>query len=139
MQSVLIIWPMVILALFTLAIYVPLSRARVNTVKSGKAKAGDYRLMNNEPEESLKISNAIRNQYETPVLYYAACLAAYVTGNAGTAIIVLAWLFAAVKIAHVLVQITSNRIRIRRPLFMVAYLLLILLWIFLAFSLVASG
>ncbi len=139
MDSVMIIWPMVLLALFTLAIYIVLSRARVGTVKTGKAKVGDYKLMQNEPEESLKVSNAIRNQYESPVLFYAACLSAYVTGNAGAAMIVLAWLFAISKIAHTWVQVTTNKVRHRRPLFMIAYFVLILMWVFLGFSLIAAG
>ncbi|MEO0330056.1 MAG: MAPEG family protein, partial [Pseudomonadota bacterium] len=103
-----IFWPMIILALVTLGVYLPMSKARVAGVKSGKIKARTYKLNEGEPEESLKYSNAIRNQYETPVLFYASCLTAFVSGNAGTAMIVLAWAYALSKTVHLFVHITSN-------------------------------
>ena len=137
MNSELIIWPMVLLALSTLFLYVPMSRARVSAVREGKAKASDFRLNTSEPEESAKLNNAIRNQYETPVLFYAVCLAAYVTENAGAAMIALAWLYLVLKLCHILVHITSNKLRLRRPLFMCAYFVLLAMWLGLAGHLLA--
>ena len=137
MNPIMIIWPMVILALVTLAIYFPMSRARVASVKSGKVKGSVYKLNEGEPEESKLFNGAIRNQYESPVLFYAVCVAAYATGNAGVLMIVLAWIFAIVKSIHVYVHISSNNLRVRRPVFMVAYFTLIALWI--VFALQMSG
>lgn len=129
MNPDLIFWPMIILALYTLGLYVPMSRARVSAVKSGKVKASAFKLNEGEPEESRRINNAIANQYQVPILFYAVCLAAYVSGNAGSLMIVLAWAFTLAKIAHSLIHVTTNKLRHRRPMFMLAYFILILMWL----------
>jgi len=123
---------MVILALATLYLYVPMSKARVKSVVDGKVKGSVYKLNVGEPEESLRFTRAISNQYETPTLYYAVCLAAYVTSNTSVAMIVLAWAFGLLKVVHTYVHVTTNNLRHRRPIFMMCYLILILLWIVFA-------
>ncbi|MFK5977831.1 MAG: MAPEG family protein [Rhizobiaceae bacterium] len=135
MQSSLILWPMVILALATLYLYIPMSKARVKSVKDGKVKAAVYRLNQGEPEESMLFNRAIANQYESPTLFYAVCLAAYVSSNASMTMIVLAWAYALSKIAHSYVHTSSNKLRHRRPIFMASFLVLILLWVVLALHL----
>jgi len=132
MSPELIIWPMIIVALATWWIYIPMGKARVAGVMSGKTKVSVYRLNIDEPEESLRFSNALRNQYETPTLFYAVCLAAFVTDNANMLMIVLAFAYALVKILHVSIQITTNRIRYRRKVFGLSWVILGLMWVGLA-------
>lgn len=129
MSPTLILWPLVIHALVTALLYIPMSRTRVRGVVDGKVKSSVYRLLRDEPEESLKFTNAIRNQNETGVLFYAACLVAYVTDGTSFLTVGLAWLFVVVKTSHVAIHVTSNRLRYRRPVFMIAYLSLVLLWV----------
>lgn len=137
MNANLILWPLVIHALVTLYLYVPMSKARVRTVKQGGVKGSVYKLNVGEPEESLLFTNAIRNQNESGLLFYAGVLAAYASQNAGLVLIVLAWAFAIVKTAHVYVHVTTNSLRRRRPVFMVAYFVLIAFW--LVFAVQLSG
>ena len=132
MSATAVFWPCIALALVTLYLYIPMSRARVAAVKSGRSKAEDYRLIENEPPEVRQFTNAIRNQYETPILFYAACVMAFVTGQADTVMIVIAWAYGLAKLAHVYVHATSNRLRYRRPVFMVAFFILILMWVVLS-------
>lgn len=134
MTQELIVWPMIAMALATLWIYFPMSKARVASVKSGKTKASVYRLNIDEPEESLRFSNALRNQYESPILFYAVCLAALTTGNANMVIVILAFIYAAFKIAHIFIHTTSNRLRFRRPVFAISIFVLIVMWIALALA-----
>ena len=65
MNPNLLLWPIVIHGLATLLVYLPMSRIRRRLVREGKTKAGTFRLLDGEPEESRKFSNAIRNQNET--------------------------------------------------------------------------
>ena len=132
MSPELIIWPMIVVALVTWWIYIPMSKARVAGVKSGDIKTSVYRLNIGEPEESLRFSNALRNQYETPTLFYAVCLAAFVTDNANTLMIVLAFLYALAKVLHISIHITTNRLRYRRPVFALSWVILGLMWVGLA-------
>lgn len=123
-----IFWPMIVMALLTLFLYIPMLLRRAQSVKSGTAKASDYRLVENEPPEVRQMTRAIGNQYETPVLFYAVCLSAYVTNNVGVVMIALAWSFMGLKCYHVLIQTTSNRLRFRRPIFTLSYVVLIIMW-----------
>ncbi|MCB1464383.1 MAG: MAPEG family protein [Nitratireductor sp.] len=135
MNPNLMLWPLVIHALVTLALYIPMSRARISTVKHGKVKGGVYKLNQGEPEESLRFSNAIRNQNESGVIFYAGVLSAYASHNVGYLLLLLAWAFVIVKTVHVYVHVTTNNLRHRRPVFTVAYFLLIALWVVFAIQL----
>ena len=135
MNNAAIFWPVIIQAVITMYLYIPMSARRIASVKSGKAKASDYRLVEKEPEEVRQMTRAIANQYETPILFYAVCLSAYVTQNAGIAMLVLAWAFVALKGLHVFIQTTSNRLRIRRPVFMLSFFILLVMWLLFALQL----
>lgn len=132
MNANLILWPMIVHVLVTMLLYVPMSRARVRSVRQGGVKGSVYKLNVGEPEESLRFSNAIRNQNESGVVFYAGVLAALASGNAGAVLTALAWAFAVAKTVHVLVHVTTNNLRRRRPLFMVAYFVLVAFWLVLA-------
>lgn len=136
MSDTAIFWPVILLALFTMALYVPMSKARFRAVRSGSAKGSDFKLTRQEPDESAPWINSISNQFETPVLFYTAVLIAFMTGNAGLISVLFAWAFCLIKIAHVCVFVSSNNLRHRRPMFMAAYLILILFWLWIALSLV---
>lgn len=134
----LIFWPMILIAVATMLIYIPMSRARVKSVLSGKVKASVYKLNNGEPEESLRFNNAISNQFESPVLFYAVCLAAFVSGNANSIMIILAFLYAILKLFHIYIHISTNNLRRRRPVFALSLLVLLIMWLAFAIQLLIS-
>ena len=138
MQAEMIFWPMIVLALATTFIYLAMLRVRIAGIKSGRVKPSVYRLNEGEPEDSRQFSNAIRNQFETPVLFYAVCLSAYVTDNAGTAMIVLAFGYAVAKLVHILIHLTVNRVTRRLAAFVVSLTILVIMWVLFAFQL-ATG
>ena len=61
---------------------------------------------------------------EQPVLFYAVCLILHVLGGASPVSLVLAWGYVALRVAHSLVQATSNRVGPRFALFFCSSLLL---------------
>lgn len=132
MSSNLLVWPMIIQALVTIWLYVPMSRNRVAAVKAGKAKASDFKLRTHEPDESRAYVNAITNQFEIPVLFFAACLTALVLGLTDVVTIALAWAFVIAKTAHTFIHVTSNRLRLRRPVFMGVVGIAVLQWLWIA-------
>jgi hypothetical protein len=129
------LWPLVIHALVTLYLYIPMSRARVRSVKEGGVKGSVYKLNVGEPEESLRFSNAIRNQNESGLLFYAGVLTAYASHNQNYILMALAWAFVIVKTVHVFVHVMTNNLRHRRPLFTTAYFVLVAFWLILAVQL----
>lgn len=134
-----IFWPLIVQALFTLWLYVPMSRARVASIKAGTASASDFRLPNvDEKPETRQLANAVANQFELPVLFFALCLAAHAAGAVDWPMLAGAWLFVILKTAHSHVHATSNRLRHRRPVFMAAWVTCIALWLWFAIRLAAG-
>jgi hypothetical protein len=133
--STAILWPVFVQAFATIGLYVAMSRVRVAAVVAGKVDAKAFKYMDNEPEELRNYTRALANQFESPVLFYAACIIAYVSATANMYILVLAWAYAIAKLAHTYVHATANRLKQRRPAFIVAFGALTLMWVALAISL----
>ena len=78
MKDTWLIYPMFAMVLLTFSTLVRLFRARVSLVKEGQIEVSYYRLYQGaaEPERSAKLSRHFINQFESPLLFYAACLAA---------------------------------------------------------------
>lgn len=134
----LIFWPVIVQALVTLFMYVPMSRARIASIKQGRASASDFRLPNrDESDETRAIANAVTNQFELPVLFFTVCLAAHAAGTVNAVFIALAWCFVVTKTAHSYVHATSNKLRYRRPIFIAAFLTVILMWVWFAIGLLS--
>lgn len=129
MNQTAIFWPMLLQVALVFAVYVLISRRRIAAVKAGSAKPGQFRENQIEPPESIFVRNNLVNQFELPVLFYAACLSLFVTGGVTVVTLALAWFFALSRVAHAWVHVTSNRIRYRRPIFTLGYLSLAGMWI----------
>ena len=129
MNPELIFWPVCLMAFATLFLYYLMSRARIASVKSGEVEPSVFKNNEGETGISLTYANAVRNQYESPVLFYVVSIAAYVTENVGVTILVLAWAFVICKIIHINFHVNGNNLRRRRPAFIVCYLILIVMWI----------
>lgn len=126
------LWPMIAHAALVFFLYWLLSRRRFEAVRGGSIQAGDFRENRQEPPESLLVHNNLRNQFELPVLFYAGCLALYVSTADNMATVALSWIFVLSRYAHSYVHLTSNRLRYRRPLFMLGFFAVIGLWLWLA-------
>jgi hypothetical protein len=133
--STAILWPVFVQAFATIGLYVVMSNVRVAAVKAGIVDAKAFKYMDNEPEVLRNYTRALANQFESPVLFYTACIIAYVTGTANIVVLVLAWAYAVSKLAHTYVHATANRLKHRRPAFIAAFGALTLMWIALAVSL----
>jgi hypothetical protein len=135
MSSTAIFWPMLAQIALVYVIYALVSLRRIHAVKAGSARSSQFRENQIEPAESLFFRNNLTNQFELPVLFYAACLSLFVTGAASALPVALAWLFAVFRIVHAYVHVTSNRLRYRRPIFTFGYLVLGLMWAWFALHL----
>ncbi|MGB3877250.1 MAG: MAPEG family protein [Shinella zoogloeoides] len=126
------IWPMIAHAALIFGLYILLSSRRVGAVRDGRAKAEQFRENRDEPAESLVVKNAIANQFELPVLFYAVSILLYLVDADNPVTVAGGWLFVALRYAHAYVHVTSNRLRYRRPLFIASLLVAMMLWLWLA-------
>ena len=139
MNQNLIFWPMIVQAFVTIWLYVPMSRARFSSVKSGKASPYDFKLpKQNEPGDIAHLGNAVSNQFELPVLFFVAGLAAHSANLVDGPMLLLAWTFAILKAAHSIVHVTSNKLKHRFRLFAASLLVVLLMWFWLAIKLVLA-
>jgi hypothetical protein len=132
------IWPMIAHVALVFALYFLLSKRRIAAVKSGRATVSQFRENQQEPEDSLFVHNSLKNQFELPLLFHIVCLALFAVDGDNIFTVILAWLFVASRYVHAYIHVTSNRIRYRRPAFLVGFGLLVLMWgwltVWLAFT-----
>jgi hypothetical protein len=84
-----------------------------------------------------RAADNFRNLFELPVLFYMALVVAALAGLATSAVLVLAWLFVALRIAHSGIQCTYNKVMHRFMVYMAGASTLWVLWAYLAFLLLS--
>lgn len=75
-----------------------------------------------------RISANLSNQFEWPLLFYAACLILLFADIALPLHIVLAWVFVVGRFIHSIVQIMTNNVRLRGIVFTINFLAVIGMW-----------
>ena len=131
-------WPLLAQTVLVFILYALLGWRRAAVVRAGKAERDQFRENRDEPAESLVVRNAIANQFEMPVLFYAVSIVLFITQADNLPALALAWLFVALRYAHAYVHVTSNNMRYRGPLFALGCVALLGLWVWLAVWLVFS-
>lgn len=131
-SSTAIFWPVLAQVLLTYVVYVVMASRRIGAVKAGNARPSDFKVPSIEPEPSATAARNLTNQFELPVLFFAACLSLFVTGGAGMAAVIVAWAFVLARAAHAWIHLTTNRIRQRRMLFIVGLTINLVQWLLLA-------
>ncbi|MBL1273017.1 MAG: MAPEG family protein [Oceanospirillales bacterium] len=140
MNSNHIFWPVLAQVFLTLIMLIVLGARKTKAVKAGEVSRKQAALNNRVwPEDVVKVSNNIANQFEVPVLFYVLCLVLYSINAAGVVALVLAWLFVVSRFAHAYVHIGSNYVPMRFRLYLVGCLVLIAMLILVAWKLATLG
>lgn len=140
MNSSDVFWPVLAQIFLTLAMFIMLGGRKAKAVKAGKVNRQQAALDNRVwPEDVVKVSNNIANQFEAPVLFYVLCLVIYSINAADTVAIVLAWLFALSRFAHAYVHIGSNYVPLRLRLFLFGCVVLLAMLVLVAWNLATEG
>ncbi|MFT7247187.1 MAG: hypothetical protein ACI82A_004571 [Candidatus Azotimanducaceae bacterium] len=139
MNSSYIFWPVLAHILLTLIVFIVLGVRKAKAVKAGEVNRTQAALNNREwPEDVVKVSNNIANQFEFPVLFYVLCLMLYNINAVGMVAIALAWSFTLSRFAHAYVHIGSNYVPMRLRLFLVGCLVLIAMLVLVAWELATA-
>ena len=129
-----ILLPLFIQVGLTFVLLFILGPLRVRAVTSGETGPDVALDSNAYPARSRQVSNALRNQFELPVLFYVLTVLALITRKADLLFVVLAWVFVASRIVHAAIHITSNTLALRFTAFLVGALVLLVMWIVFAVS-----
>lgn len=137
MQPEAIFQPVIVLVLLTLVVLGYTGYKRFSAGFAGRVKGHDFRYGEtaNVPPDVAVTNRNFMNLLEAPVLFYAFCLAAYVTHQAGAWAVVLAWLYVALRIVHTFVHLTYNKIMHRFLVYGASNLVLLMMWLGFAINL----
>ena len=126
-----LVYPMFALVLLTGTVLVILFRSRVRAVQQGSVSSKYFRIYQGEaePEQSAKASRHFTNLFEAPTLFYAACLAGLVTHDGAGMLLILAWLYVALRGVHAVVHLGGNRLRHRMRAYFAGWLILLAMWL----------
>jgi len=137
MQPESIFSPMLALVAWTFVIMLLMAYKRWSAGFAGRLKRGEFKV-----GESQDVPNDVRlpgrnfvNLFEMPVLFYVLCLALYMTHNVSKTLLVLAWVYVALRIVHSLIHVTYNKIMHRFFVYALSSFLLLAMWIMFAIEL----
>lgn len=141
LQASTLVFPMFAMVLLTAGVLAVLFRSRVRAVRAGELSASFFRTFQGgqEPDYAVKPARHFTNLFEAPTLFYAACLAAMVTGVADPVLNALAWCYVAARLAHAYIHLGANRVRYRIRAYFASWLVLVAMWIYLAGRVAARG
>lgn len=142
MNQIDILYPVFVQALLTLLVGGMMAIARARAVATMDRKRGNPDLALGRaawPEDATKRAANYSNQFELPVLFYAAVAFALIAKGADLIMLVLAWLFVLTRIVHAAIHVGPNKVRWRSPAFAVGFLILLLMWVKLFLHVVTRG
>jgi len=136
-----ILWPMCALTGLVAIVWLRLYAVRLTEIKTrridpqrlARADEAVKLLQNNSAADNL------RNLFEIPVLFFAICLALYVTGFVTPVQVSLAWGFVMLRGLHSFVHTTYNRVVHRFLAYAVSTIFVFTMWTLFAFELVRAG
>lgn len=82
-----------------------------------------------------RASDNFRNLFELPVLFYLALVIAAMSGQETGPVLVLTWLFVALRVLHSAIHCTYNKVMHRFSAYLAGGIVLWLLWVVLGYGL----
>lgn len=130
MSEYALVYPMAAMVLLTFIVLVRMVRGRFIAVGRGEVDARFYKTYQgqDEPRTAAQNTRHFVNLFENPVLFYAACAVAMITGQGTGLLYWLAWAYVAARVLHAFVHLGSNRIPPRMAVYGVSWLVLLAMW-----------
>ena len=137
----LILVPVLAQVLLTLVVMVLMGRARGRDLARTKRSFQDVALATDADwsPEARKIANNYKNQFEMPVLFFAACAFALVTRSVDLWLFALASLFVVTRVVHTAIHIGSNVVFNRGLAFLAGVAILLVMWVTIGWRALSPG
>ena len=130
-------WPAVAMALLTGIVWARLYSVRIPEMRRRNIQPQSIAqsAQRDTAFEDTRASDNFKNLFELPVLFYLALFVAHASGQVGSTVVFLAWLFVALRWLHSGIQCTYNRVMHRFTVYFLGGMVLWLLWALLAYGL----
>lgn len=137
--SLALVYPVLAQIFWTFVVFILLGVRRYGALISRRTRARDVALSGDAwPDDEKKVANNLRNQFETPVIFYALCGVATYVGVTSFGLTMLAWIYVASRVAHTAIHSTSNVLPLRALVFAIGLTALVLMWIVIVLRLLAA-
>lgn len=135
-----LVYPMAAMVLLTAIVLFRMVRGRFAAVKKGEVDARFYKTYQGdiEPRTAAQNTRHFVNLFENPVLFYAACMVAMITGQGTGVIVWLAWAYVACRVAHAFIHLGRNKIPPRMMAYAASWAVLLAMWAVLVAGVAAS-
>lgn len=125
--------PVFVLVFMTFVLVLMTGLNRVSHLRSGEVRPDDIALgQQNWPKKTTQYGNAFRNQLELPVLFYLLIAFILITRVGDFLLLVLAWVFVILRLAHAYIHTTSNIVLLRGRVYGAGLVVLLAMWIIFA-------
>ena len=137
-QKAAMLLPMIILVIFTFGMMLWMLKMRIRSVIEDGVDPRHFKLYKPTelPDYLLKVTHNYHNLVEMPPLFYLALIVLVTLNITDIVYVILSWAFLFSRFAHTYVHTTSNRLMLRRNVFIVSMLILFILWIRVAISVI---
>lgn len=134
MKAELTFSPMLALVAWTFIIMLFMAYKRLSAGFAGRVKFGYFTVGESDkvPDDVRLAGRNFVNLFEMPVLFYVLSIVLYVTHATTEALLVLAWIYVALRVGHSLIHVTYNKIMHRFAFYAVGNLILLAMWILFA-------
>lgn len=133
-----LLYPVLAMVLLTAIVTVLLYRRRAGEMKARRISPQSVAAARDMAGklDDVRAADNYRNLFEAPVLFYTAMLAATITHGTTGALVALAWLYVGLRCVHSYIHCTYNRVMHRFAAFALSMLVLLLIWLLVAWQIV---
>lgn len=137
LQPTTLLLPVAALALWTMLVLLLIPLARFKAGMAGQVTFEDFKYGESaRVPASVSLPNRVfMNLLEVPVLFYAACLVAFVSGHADQLLLTLAWVYVALRLLHSLIYLSYNRVPHRLTVFASSNFVVATMWVIVGWRL----
>lgn len=130
-------WPMFFLFAVTAAVAISMGFRRMGAIRRREVDFRYYRVYQGtgEPEPLAAHTRHLTNLFEAPVLFYVAILTALALNVQSVVMLWLAWGYAGLRALHTAIHMGSNVVIHRFRVFGLSWVVLLALWLVLAYHL----
>lgn len=137
MESSMIFLPVLVQMLLVIILYIVLGKVKNKEAAAGNVDPERRGLYDDAwPASVQKVNNCIKNQFEVPVLFYVLLGMAFAINAVDVFIHAIAWLFVFSRYVHAYIHTGSNNVPVRRKVFMVGVLMMLILVVFLIIKII---
>ncbi len=122
--------------MLTLVMMVLMGKRRFRAAKNRELPFKAFRLMDltGANEKVITASRNFDNQFQLPMLYVFAVVFALQFAMADLSLVILGWLFVISRLAHAVVHVGANHVRLRFAIYVFGALMLLLFWLRLSMA-----